>query len=100
MKRLDHEQRLTQCPRPLPQHLHGDDGTEGKDEGMDVLHVEVVGCHGIRDRVVGQTLVRKEVYTCRGSWQKGKDVLIDTCQWWIWDFEKGGSSSYHQRWMP
>ena len=36
--------------------------------------------------------MRKEVYTCRGSWQKRKDVLIDTCQWWIQDFEKGGSS--------
>jgi len=36
--------------------LHGDDGAEGVAEGMDVLHVEVVGGDGVRDGVVGQVL--------------------------------------------
>ena len=48
MEGLDHEERLTQSATPLPQdlvRLHRDDGAQGKDEGMDVLHVEVVGSH-------------------------------------------------------
>ena len=59
MECLYHEQGLAERPRSLPQHLirlHGDDGTEGKDERVDVLHVEVVRCHGIGHRVIGQTL--------------------------------------------
>ena len=30
---------------------HGDDGGQGEDEGVDVGHVEVVGCDGVGDRV-------------------------------------------------
>ena len=36
--------------------VHGDDGTESKDEWVDVLHVEVIGGHSIRHRVVCQNL--------------------------------------------
>ena len=56
MEGLHHEQGLAEGARAFPQdlvRLHGDDGTEGKDEGVDVLHVQVVGRHGVRDRVVG-----------------------------------------------
>ena len=59
MEGLYHEQCLTESPRALPQYLvwlHGDDGAKGKDERVDVLHVEVVGCHGVRHGVIGQTL--------------------------------------------
>lgn len=45
MEGLDHEQCLTERARPLTQHLvrlHGDDSAKGKDERVDVLHIEVV----------------------------------------------------------
>ena len=61
MECLHHEQRLTQCARSLPQDLvwlHGDDRAKGKDERVNVLHVEVEGCHGVGYRVIGQTLRR------------------------------------------
>ena len=61
MECLYHEQRLTECPRPLPQdlvRLHWDDRAKGKDERVNVLHIEVVGRHGIGYRVIGQTLRR------------------------------------------
>ena len=51
---LDHQQRLAERPRALAQHLvwrHGDDGAEGEDEAVHVLHVQVVGRHRVRDRV-------------------------------------------------
>lgn len=54
-----HEQVLTERARPLPQDLigiHGNNRTEGKYEVMDVLHVEEVGGHGVRDGVLGEFL--------------------------------------------
>ena len=60
MEGLHHEQCLTESAGALPQHLvrfHGDDGAQGEDERVDVLHVQVVGCHGIGDGVIGQPLV-------------------------------------------
>ena len=66
MKSLHHEQCLTESPRPLPEYLvrlHGNDRAESKDERVDILHVKVVGCHGIGYRVIGQPLARlKENY--------------------------------------
>mmetsp|Transcript_45059 Transcript_45059/g.73440 ORF Transcript_45059/g.73440 Transcript_45059/m.73440 type:complete len:1173 (-) Transcript_45059:33-3551(-) len=52
--RLHHQQRLAARARPLPQHLirrHGDDGAQGEDERVDVLHVQIVRGHGVGDRV-------------------------------------------------
>jgi len=37
--------------------FHGYDGTESKYKGMNILHVEVVGCHGIWHRVISQYLL-------------------------------------------
>ena len=64
MESLHHEQCLAQRSRSFPQdliRLHGYDGTEGKDEGVDILHVEVVGCHGIGDGIVGEALRKKDM---------------------------------------
>jgi len=54
-----HQQRLTQRPRSLPEHLvrvEGNDVAEREDERMDVGHVEVVGRHSVRDRVLSENL--------------------------------------------
>ena len=70
MEGLHHEEGLAECPRSLPQHLvwlHRDDRAKGKDERMNVLHVEVVGCHGVGHRVISQPLGKinvQEYYTC------------------------------------
>lgn len=59
MECLDHKKCLTECACPLPQDLvrfHRDDGTEGKYEGMDVLHVEIVRGHGVRHGVISHAL--------------------------------------------
>ena len=59
MKGLDHEQSLTECAWALPQNLiwlHRDDSAEGKDERMNVFHIEVVSGHSIRHRVVRESL--------------------------------------------
>ena len=64
MESLNHEQCLAQRSRPFPQdliRLHGDDGTQGKDERVDILHVEVVGCHSVRHRIVGEALKKREM---------------------------------------
>lgn len=82
MEGLHHEQRFTQRAGALTQHLdvtktkcqddqpvvgivwksaghanliglHGDDGAQSKDEGVNVLHVQVICGHGIRHRVGG-----------------------------------------------
>ena len=59
MEGLYHEQCLAERPRALPQYLvwlHRDDGAQGKDERVDILHVEVVGGYGVRYRVISHTL--------------------------------------------
>ena len=55
MESLYHQQSLAERPGALPEHLvrlHGDDGAQSKYERMDVLHVEIVGGHRVRYRVV------------------------------------------------
>lgn len=48
--------------------FHRNNSAEGEDEGMHVLHVEVVGGYGIRHRVVGQHLVQEKVeYNSKGQ---------------------------------
>ena len=47
---LYHQKGLAQCTRPFAQDLvrfHWDDSTQGKYEGMDILHVQVVCGHSI-----------------------------------------------------
>ena len=39
--------------------LHWDNSTQGKDEWVDILHVQIIGCYGIRDGVVGKDLERQ-----------------------------------------
>ncbi len=59
MEGLHHEQCLTQRAGALSQNLvwlHGDDGAEGKDERVNVLHVEIVGGYSVGYGVVGQAL--------------------------------------------
>lgn len=36
--------------------FHWNNGTERKDEWMDVFHVQIIRCDGIRNRIIGQFL--------------------------------------------
>ena len=81
MEGLHHKECLTEGTRAFPQYLvwlHGDDGAQGKDEGVDILHVQVVGCHGVRDRVVGKTLDGSTrtsiVCVCTNIWMYGHSL--------------------------
>ena len=56
---LHHEEHFAERSRALSEGVigaQGQDRAQREDEGMDVFHVEVVGCDGIGNRVLGQGL--------------------------------------------
>ena len=57
--RLDTEERLAQRAAAFAQHIVGlqrKDSAEREDKRLHVLHVQVVGRHGVRHRVGGHRL--------------------------------------------
>ncbi len=56
---FSHEEVFAESATALPEDLireHGDDGSKGEDEAVDVLHIEEVSGHCIRNGVLRQSL--------------------------------------------
>lgn len=74
--KTDHEQRLAERSRSLPEHLvgvEGDDVAEGEDEGVDVFHIEVVGGDGVRNGVLGEDLRLFDGVAVRRRWKRASE---------------------------